>query len=221
MRREKRQIKQVLRPQCAGSMKKLATSRASYPQASPLKTRPSYNVFRVSLSLEFRLQWGGRESRLMSDWIDDLKAREDKHAENERVASQVKIRRDAVISQKAADFWKDFLAVLHEYCDKLEATFPDTPARHCQIDARDSQLTIRCKGFPGRAVQMTANFTTHEIRTSVSPERDTFGADRFGKPTVFRFGLDDHEDIVVDGKLAAPLAEHYVKLTIKPGLASS
>jgi hypothetical protein len=103
----------------------------------------------------FRFHFGSgskpeRADKVMSDWIDQLKKKDEESASAKALAEQARLRKEDLIKAKAPAFWSTIMDQVQADSEKMNATFPDDDKRDRNSCAR-AMLLLRCQIVSGPA----------------------------------------------------------------------
>lgn len=83
----------------------------------------------------------------MTDWIDDLKEKDERAKANEVRKEEIRLNKDKVISAKLPEFWKDLIEEIDRQCAKLTETFSSNERRqlHRKNSSHEGFIILRGK----------------------------------------------------------------------------
>jgi len=87
----------------------------------------------IEVHYRIELDFGGADPK-MSDWIDDLKAKEADKQQKADKEREWRLRNDKIIRVKGPELWATVIDRIHTDVAKLHESFPQDFARHIQID---------------------------------------------------------------------------------------
>lgn len=110
----------------------------------------------------------------MSEWIKNLKKKDDKEEEETETRRQLQLHQAKVAAALAPSFWETFLDAVAQNCTTLADTFPNDPMRQCELSRQGGACEIRGHGRHDHILRMTLNvdgLVIHEELCSDSGDR--------------------------------------------------
>lgn len=93
----------------------------------------------------------------MTDWIDNLAARDQTKAEQNRTQDEIRLLKAKIIEAKAPEFWDALIETLRSDCEKLRKTFPDNTSRQCNLVKSGSDWKLEGSKLPWRILILHFN----------------------------------------------------------------
>jgi hypothetical protein len=93
----------------------------------------------------------------MSDWIDDLKKRDESATDDIRKQNEIRLLNAEIVRARAPAFWSLAMDCGGAYVTKLAAAFPNDRNRQCDLAQRDATYILQGRKVPITILDMTLN----------------------------------------------------------------
>jgi len=155
----------------------------------------------------------------MSDWIDDLKQRDQDVTDEARRRENLRLHRAKIIEAKAPAFWKAVIQQVEKDCSKLRETFRDDTSRQCEVSINGETLQLRGRRFPSRIISLSPNFSGQCIEVREAKQLDQLMSPIVEQTASIKVTANADEEIDLEfmGRrysMPASLSEALVKRTL-------